>query len=396
MIRVTFCKGFLKRQQQLEKDNQPHLWDISKTKLPKTFTTYTAAGKKDKTLPFHISAFGQKIGAKWFHEFMHTELFNPDLDKFSDKKVSGGAGGLAYGFDGAVGLAKQKEGKNIAESSRNIENILYWSLAMYYDKWVWSTGNPEDPTSLTTSPVKAASVDEEFQVEAAAKKGGSKKTTKPDDPPKTEPPASPPKTSAAAAPPAPSSQAAPPPATSAAVPPPPASSQVPPAQTNAPLSTQLPPASAPASAPAGTKSASRLSTPLSGTSSMTSSIHASCSNTLCTRPSSSTSPTSSDIIPQETFESEPITAGSMAADEIIAVAGAIAVEQVAAMALWDQAFVAMGLPNKTVEADPSASMGTGLPMATGGAGGTMNGTWTMPTLKARDGVQVRRMYDYAS
>lgn len=134
MIRVTFCKGFLKRQQQLEKDNQPHLWDISKTKLPKTFTTYTAAGKKDKTLPFHISAFGQKIGAKWFHEFMHTELFNPDLDKFSDKKVSGGAGGLAYGFDGAVGLAKQKEEKTLP-------NLLATSRTSSTGRWLCTMTN---------------------------------------------------------------------------------------------------------------------------------------------------------------------------------------------------------------------------------------------------------------
>ncbi|KAF2622685.1 hypothetical protein BU25DRAFT_462556 [Macroventuria anomochaeta] len=399
--RVTFCKDYLKRQHQLEKDKQPHLWDISTTKLPDTFAIYTQTGKKDQTLPFHISAFGKKIGAKWFHEFMHTELFHPDLNKFADKKVpdsQGGTGGLAYGFDGAVGLAKQKGGKNIAESSRNIENILYWSLAMYYDKWLWSTGNPEDPSSLTTPSVKSASIDEEeeSQVEAAAK-GGSKKTTKPADPPKTEKPADPPKTSAAVPPPPPSSQAPPPPpatSSAAAAASPAASSQVAP-----PVSSQAP-GSKPTSAPSISTPVSGASTPVSSSdiASISSLPHSSCSNTLCTLPSSSATPTSSEAVPQETFESEPMNAGSMTADEIIAIAGSIASEQVAAMALWDQALAEMGLPSETVEGDPTASLGTGLPMATGSAGGATNGTWEMPVLRARggDGRRERRMYDYAS
>lgn len=371
---------------------------------------------------------------------MHTELFHPDLNKFSDKKVpdsQGGTGGLAYGFDGAVGLAKQNGGKNIAESSRNIENILYWSLAMYYDKWLWSTGNPEDPSSLTAAPAKAASVDGEFQVEAAAKKGGKKttkavdppkteapppKTEAPVEPPKTEKPVDPPKTSAAVPPPPPSSQAPPPASTPAAAPPPPASSQAalpassqaappsnsqapPPASSAAPpaspISTQLPPASTSNSIKPS------VTTPISGTASIsgsntasiTSLLHTTCSNTLCTLPSTSSTPTSSEAVPQETFESEPMNAGSMTADEIIAIAGSVASEQVAAMALWDQALVEMGLPSETVEGDPTASAGTGLPMATGGMGGVGNGTWNMPVLRARvdrEGRRERRMYDYAS
>ena len=382
---------------------------------------------------------------------MHTELFHPDLNKFSDKTVpdsQGGTSGLAYGFDGAVGLAKQKGGKNIVESSRNIENILYWSLAMYYDKWLWSTGNPEDSSTLTSAPAKAASVDEEFQVEAAAKKGGSKKTTKPADPPKTEKPADPPKTeaappppkteapveppktdkpadppktSAATPPPAPSSQVPPSASSPLAVPPPPASSQAaPPASSQAsppassaappasPISTQLPTVSVTNTIkPSITSSVSGLSTSLSGTASIsgsntasiTSLSHTSCSNTLCTLPSSSATPTSSEAVPQETFESEPMNAGSMTAEEIIAIAGSIASEQVAAMALWDQALAEMGLPSETVEGDPTASLGTGLPMATGGVGGVGNGTWIMPVLRARErreGMRERRMYDYAS
>lgn len=89
----------------------------------------------------------------------------------------------------------------------------------------------------------------------------------------------------------------------------------------------------------------------------------------------------------------------MTADEIIAIAGSVASEQVAAMALWDQALVEMGLPSETVEGDPTASAGTGLPMATGGMGGVGNGTWSMPVLRAsvdREGRRERRMYDYAS
>lgn len=89
----------------------------------------------------------------------------------------------------------------------------------------------------------------------------------------------------------------------------------------------------------------------------------------------------------------------MTADEIIAIAGSIAAEQSSAMALWDEVFGDMGLPSETVGGDPSASLGTGLPMATGGAGGAGNGTWTMPMLRVRtgrDGVRERRMYDYAS
>lgn len=411
MSRVTFCKEYLKRQQQLEKDKQPHLWDVSKTKLPETFTTYTQAGKKDQTLPFHISAFGKKMGAKWFHEFMHTELFHPTMNHFSDKKVpdaQGGTGGVAYGFDGAAGLAKHK---GIAESSRNIENILYWSLAMYYDKWLWSTGNPQDPSTLTTPPAKAARTvgDDSFEVEVAAKKpkiptkkpADPPKTDKPADPPKTDRPADPPKTSVA--PPAPSSQAPAPPATSAVMPPP-AGSATPPAsapQTSAPAS-----ASKPTTTPSISNSISRASDSVSGSITASNSLsRASCSNTLCTRTSSSASPTSSEAVPEETFESEPMNAGSMAADEIIALAGTIATEQIAAMALWDQTLVEMDLPteselpSETIEGDPTASLGTGLPSATGGAGGAANGTWTMPALKARqgkNGVAERTMYDYAS
>ncbi|KZM18560.1 uncharacterized protein EKO05_0002337 [Ascochyta rabiei] len=428
--RITFCPSYLRRQHQLEKDKQSHLWDIPTTKLPDTFTTYTAAGKKDKTLPFHISAFGSKIVAKWFHESMRTELFDSNSNNSSDKKISGsGTSSLAYGFDGAVNLVKQKEGKNVAESSLSIDNILYWCLALYYDKWLWSTGKPEDPSVLSTAPAKVASVDEGFQVEAAAKKGGSKKTKEPADQPKTEAsppkteapvdtpktdkPADPPKTSAVAAPLPPSSQgpSSSPPSSQAALPasseaPPPTNNPTPSAsipQTNQPLSTQLPQVSAPVSP--SNKPASSLSTPLSGivsmsrSVSMTKSVHTSCSNTLCTLPSSSASPTSSGAVPQETFESEPMNAGSMTAGEIAAVAAAIASEQVAAMALWDQVLTDMGLPSETIQGDPSASMGTGLPMATGGAGGAMNGTWAMPTLKTREGrygVRERRMYDFAS
>ncbi|KAJ4992150.1 hypothetical protein SVAN01_02471 [Stagonosporopsis vannaccii] len=427
--RVTFCKEFLKRQQQLEKDKQPHLWDISKTKLPDTFITYTQAGKKDQTLPFHISAFGKKMGAKWFHEFMHTELFHPTMNHFSDKKVpdtQGGTGGIAYGFDGAAGLAKHK---GVAESSRNIENILYWSLAMYYDKWLWSTGNPQDPSTLTTPPTKAAHGDGSFEVEAAAKKP-KKPTKKPDQPsktekpadppktdvapPKTDPPADPPKTDKPAdqpktsvAPPAPSSQAPAPPVTSAATPPP-ASSAAPPASvplTSAPVSAPAS-ASKPTSALSVSNSMPKESASISGSITPSNSLsRASCSNTLCTLTSSSASPTSSEAVPQETFEPEPMNAGSMAADEIIALASTIATEQIAAMALWDQTLADMDLPteaelpSETIEGDPTASLGTGLPSATGGAGSSANGTWTMPALKARqgrNGIMERRMYDYAS
>lgn len=443
ICRVTFCKDYLKRQHQLEKDRQPHLWDISKTKLPDTFTTYNQAGKKDQTLPFHISAFGKKIGAKWFHEFMHTELFHPGLNTFSDKKIpdsEGGTGGVAYGFEGAVGLAKQKGGKNVAESSRNIENILYWSLAMYYDKWVWSTGKPEDRSSLTAPPVQARDVDEEFQVDVAAKKP-PKKTDKPKDlpktekpaepsktdapppppkteeppppPPKTDAPVEPPKTSAAPPPPLPSSQAPPPPASSQVAPPvstpalPPASSVVPSASTphtTPPFSTSLP---APkASSMLSVSTPISLSSALSGSISASASLPSSCSNTLCTLPSSSINPTSSGAVPEETFESEPMNAGSMTRDEILMMAESIATEQIATMGLWDQVLAEMGLPaeapSEAVEGDPTASAGTGLPMATGGAGSAANGTWSMPALRAREGeansegVRERRMYDFAS
>ena len=425
--RVTFCESFLRGQHQLERDNQSHLWDISKTKLPATFTTYTTAGKKDKTLPFHISALGKKIGAKWFHEYMHTELFHTEMKDFSDKTLpdlQGGTNSLAYGFDGAVGLAKQKGGKNIAESSRNIDSILYWSLAMYYDKWVWSTGNPEDFTKPTTPIVQSAGNDRELQVEAAANKGG-KRTTRPVDPPKTEKStdkpktdAPPPKTEILSDPPKTDRSADPSktsasvplhslPSTPTAVPLPitspknslPASSQVPPptssiassisvSQVTPLISTQLP----------ASKSTATFSVSLSssGTASVTSIPHSSCSSTLCTVASSAVSATSSGAIPEETFKSEPMNAGSMTADEIFAIANSIASEQAAFMALWDQTFTDMGLPSQTIETDPSASVGTGLPMATGGLGGVMNGTWTIPTLKARDGLMERRMYDYAS
>lgn len=143
-------------------------------------------------------------------------------------------------------------------------------------------------------------------------------------------------------------------------------------------------------------------------------------------PSSSVSPTSSEAVPQETFESEPMDAGSMTENEILAIAGTIASEQLSAMTLWDQALTEMGLPSEPVQSepaegepvegdptvtdptvgdptmgDPTASLGTGLPMATGGAGGASNGTWTMPALRARErtnrnGVRERRMYDFAS
>jgi outer membrane biosynthesis protein TonB len=442
MPRVTFCKSFLKRQQQLEKDQQPHLWDVSKTTLPETFTTYTQAGMKDETLTFHISAFGKKIGAKWFHEFMHTELFHPGHKTFSDKKLpdsEGGTQGSAYGFDGAVGLARQKGGKNVAESSRNIENILYWSLAMYYDKWVWSTGKPEDRSSLTAPPVQARDIN------VAAKKP-PKKTDKPQDPPKTDEPKEPPKTEApppppkteappppppktesaseplktSAAPPPPpppppppSSQVPPPPATTQIAPPvsssasPPASGTVPPAsapQITAPISTQLPASRDPSMLSISTSIS--ISSVISGSVSASTSLPSSCSNTLCTLPSSSITPTSSGAVPEETFESEPMNAGSMTGAEILTMAESIASEQIVAMGLWDQVLAEMGLPaelpNETIEGDPTASAGTGLPMATGGTGGAANGTWNMPVLRVRGGdanrggVRERRMYDFAS
>lgn len=441
--RVTFCKDYLKRQHQLEKDKQPHLWDISKTKLPETFTTYNQAGMKDQTLPFHISAFGKKIGAKWFHEFMHTELFHPGLNTFSDKKVpdsEGGTGGVAYGFEGAVGLANQKGGKNVAESSRNIENILYWSLAMYYDKWVWSTGKPEDRSSFTALSVQARDVKEKFQVDVAARKP-PKKTDKPKDPTKTEKPTEPPKTDAPPPPPKTEESTPPPPKTDAPVkppkpstappPPPPSSQALPPptsSQLSPPFNTGVSPqassavtsASVPRTAPLpstslpASKASSVLSvnahvstsSAISGSISASVSLPFSCSNTFCTLPSSSITLTSSGAVPEETFESEPMNAGSMTRDEIIMMAESIATEQIAAMGMWDQVLAEMGLPveapSETVEGDPTASAGTGLPTATGGASSAANGTWSMPALEPRggeakrQGVRDRRMYDFAS
>ncbi|KAF1932415.1 uncharacterized protein M421DRAFT_2043 [Didymella exigua CBS 183.55] len=415
--RITICKGYLKRQQQLEKDKQPHLWDISKSTLPSTFTTYTQAGKKDQVLPFHISAFDKTIGAKWFHEFMHTQFFHTTRKEFADQKVpdaNGGTGVKASGFNGAVGLAKQNGGKNIRVSSRNIDTILYWSLAMYYNKWLWSTGKPEDPSSLTAAPVKARNIDERFQVKVAAKKP-PKKTVKPADPPKTEvpprqppPPQSetpvePPKTKKPVDPPN-TSAAPPPPLTSLRAPPPPGSTQAGPSASSL---TPLPSSSTAPSVPAsqtyplfGTqmprfKSVSTLSasipisvpSTLSGSVSASVSLPNSCSKTLCTLASSSATPAYSAAIPEETFESEPMNAGSMTGSEILQMAESIASEQIVAMGLWDQFFAGMGLsaesPDEVIEGDPTVSAGMGLPMETGGAGAVANGTWTTPVLRVR-------------
>ena len=86
--------------------------------------------------------------------------------------------------------------------------------------------------------------------------------------------------------------------------------------------------------------------------------------------------------PEATEEPEPIGAGLMDAAEIIAIAEMIAAEQIPAMQAWDQPLNEMEqLP---VEADPTASLGTGMPMPTGAT----NGTWNVPPA-----VRARMMYD---
>ncbi len=54
-------------------------------------------------------------------------------------------GEVAYSFEKAVKLA----GEDPAKAGTNIENIVYWCIAMYFDKYNWSNGFPNPKPTAT-------------------------------------------------------------------------------------------------------------------------------------------------------------------------------------------------------------------------------------------------------
>ncbi|KAF2187598.1 hypothetical protein K469DRAFT_748855 [Zopfia rhizophila CBS 207.26] len=337
--RITFCKAYFDIQAELEKDGQPQIWDLDKKNLPAKFKNYASGGV---TEDFHVSAFGRKFGTKWFHEFQHTHLFNPKKNEIKDQEIAGGPDGAAYTWEWTTKLAKQKGN---ALATRNVENILYWCITMYFDEYKWSTGNPVKVNAPAGIPAPAA---------------GEKRAAAKPKPPKTQKPADPPKSTKAADPPK-STKAADPPKSSE-TPSRPSSTQAP----NSSRAVSSASASKSSVASSGITSASVSRSVSSSSMSITSS--ASCSSTLCTLTtkgsSSSASSTSSGRVAIYTDEAEAIGIDDMKAAAITAVAASIA------------------------SAELTMGDGVGFAAATGGDIGTigtlrptgLNATWTVPTL----------------
>ncbi|KAF2179999.1 hypothetical protein K469DRAFT_796750 [Zopfia rhizophila CBS 207.26] len=136
---ITFCKALFETQAQLQLDSQPQIWDLNPKKSTRTSKNY-ADNKVDQ---FHMPTFSRKIGFAFFHQFMHAHLFNSNTNEFKEQEFAGGQEDKVYGFDGVVGLVGVLVGaKDVAKSARNIENIWYWCLAVYFDEYKWHLGYP--------------------------------------------------------------------------------------------------------------------------------------------------------------------------------------------------------------------------------------------------------------
>jgi hypothetical protein len=127
---MVICPAYFKFQPALKAKDQLHLWELDRAELPTKYWNM----KENKEGDYHMAAFGRMIANKLFHEMMHTSMFHSVPNYFDDQSLS--TTQLAYTFIGATELAKKN--KNLA--AKNIDTIVYWSIANYFDKYHWATG----------------------------------------------------------------------------------------------------------------------------------------------------------------------------------------------------------------------------------------------------------------
>ncbi|KAJ4346924.1 uncharacterized protein N0V89_010857 [Didymosphaeria variabile] len=153
---MVICPAYFEIQATLEKKDQLHLWELNRDSLPEKYWNMG----EDKTDDFHMAAFGRKIGMKLFHEMMHTSFFHPTRNYFKDQLLTTGlkTGQKAYTFVGAAQLAS--ENKDLA--AKNIDNVVYWSIANYFERYHWETGYARLPGA--ESPKEPAKRAESWQV----------------------------------------------------------------------------------------------------------------------------------------------------------------------------------------------------------------------------------------
>ncbi|KAJ4296862.1 hypothetical protein N0V90_006910 [Kalmusia sp. IMI 367209] len=394
---MTICPAYFTIQATLESKKQTPLWALKPT-LPKQYWNMADNRVDD----YHLAAFGRMIGMKLFHELMHTQAFwNQPRLYFDDMLLKNGD--VAYGFDGAATLAKEDP----AKAARNIDTLVYWSLAMHFNKYRWETGYARLPGETSAeSETPAAGDPESSTIEKRVPKGGrgggrgggsgggsggstpSKSVAPPPPPPISTPtPLSPPPSTPTPPPPPASTPAPPPPPSSPHTPPPPPSSS----QRSSSPSTQLPSTSEP--------TITSLATVTSSASHSGTTTHrSSCSGTLCTSTvthSASCSGTGTrKVCPSSTqsgheeivtAKPEPLTAGDMSGSEKTNLAaGVLAWEAAGGLALWNMALPGT-MGDLTDVPTEVASAGMSLPTGTVGNGTLGNGTFTV-----RSAVAVQR------
>ncbi|MCJ1473602.1 hypothetical protein MMC13_002253 [Lambiella insularis] len=123
--RITFC---------------PAWFDIIKSpEAGKSISNLDPA--KDIQVGIKLKDFTRKAGRIFLHEHLHTWTFN-QIKKKSEKLVDVEEGN-PYGPDNAERLAKDVSTQD--KANRNIENVVYWCIAMYYSTWDWSTLSAATP-----------------------------------------------------------------------------------------------------------------------------------------------------------------------------------------------------------------------------------------------------------
>ncbi|KAL9629089.1 MAG: hypothetical protein Q9164_007026, partial [Protoblastenia rupestris] len=123
--RITFCPAWFEV--------------IKSPEAGKSFTDLDP--KADIKKGMMMKEFARKAGRIFLHEHLHTYAFNQMMDKSKILDDTAGVPG-SYSATNAKILAEKPDTQD--KANRNIENVVYWCIAMFYDEWNWSTLSADD------------------------------------------------------------------------------------------------------------------------------------------------------------------------------------------------------------------------------------------------------------
>ncbi|MCJ1386996.1 hypothetical protein MMC17_010125 [Xylographa soralifera] len=113
---------------------------------------------KDIQVDTKLKDFTRKAGRIFLHEHLHTWTFNQIADNTKKRKllqslINDVDKPNSYGPDNAKRLASGVSTQD--KASRNIDNVVYWCIAMYYSTWDWSTLSAATLTDKTPAPASS-------------------------------------------------------------------------------------------------------------------------------------------------------------------------------------------------------------------------------------------------